>query len=236
MVARINTIAFHGVAVQTVDVQVQTGNRLPAITAAGCVILLWLIVTICTWPTSANAKGNCLMYGAEYIPQKSTYELNEAVLNKSLSFVLRIEKGDIGSSIRSTFLNFDAYDKSGKKVSTMRFGDSWSNGVARQGFSTYFGMYCTFGKDSESDCRDMKSSAAFYPIGVNADLSSANINSAPDLLIFPGTYWQLRYGSFQVPEHWDQYIRFYTEDRIYPDFRGYDFWVRKKCGDTAEVE
>ena len=35
MVARINTVAFHGVDVQAVDVQVQISNGLPAFTVVG---------------------------------------------------------------------------------------------------------------------------------------------------------------------------------------------------------
>lgn len=182
----------------------------------------------------------CALFGAEYVPQNesiaASFDKNENVVNRTLSFVLRIEKGDMGHHTRSTFLNFDAYNKAGEHVSTMRLVDTHSNGFSRQSFSTYWGMYCTFGKDDQSDCQDMKMSPVFYPIGVNKDLSLAGLREAPPLLIFPETFHELTYKSYQAPQDWEKYIRFYTDEKIYPDFRGYDFWVRRKCGGMLEKE
>jgi len=232
MVARINTIAFQGVDVQPIDVQVQISNGLPAFTIVGYILLIVLFFM----PMSAKASDNCPLFGSEYIPQDQKYDPENKILNRTLSFVLRIEKGDIGGTVRSLFLNFEAYDQENKKISTMRFGNAWSNGVSREIFSNYWGMYCTFGKDTESDCQDMKPNVGFDVIGINKDLSPADIRSTPDLLIFPGTYGALTYNSFQRPEDWDKYIKFFTTDRIYPDFRGYDFWVRKKCGSRVKED
>jgi magnesium chelatase family protein len=232
MVARINTIAFQGVDVQNIDVQVQISNGLPAFT-----IVRYILLTLLSFiPINAKASEVCPLYGAEYVPQEQekqrekTYDRNVNVINRTLSFILRVEKGDGGQADRSTFLYFDAYDLYGDKVSSMRLGDTHSNGSWTQHFSTDMGMYCTFGKDTESDCQEMKPSAGFIPIGVNQDFSKASLSSVPYMLIFPQTSVELRYGSYQAPEHWDKYIKFYTKDRVYPDFRGYDFWIRKKCG------
>lgn len=236
MVARINTIAFQGVDVQSIDVQVQISNGLPAFTIVGYIFLALLLFA----PLSAKASEACPLFGSEYVPQaqekqlQKTYDKNINAINRTLSFILRVEKGDGGQADRSTFLYFDAYDLKGTKVSSMRFGDTHSNGSWTQSFSTYSGMYCNFGKDTESDCPEMKQSAGFIPIGINQDFSKASLNTAPYMLIFPETYVQLRYSSYQAPEHWDKYIKFYTKDRIYPDFRGYDFWIRKKCGPVIE--
>lgn len=190
--------------------------------------------------SQTNDAASCLPFGAEYVPQdqiiSDTYDENRNDINETLSFVLRIEKGDMccKSTLRNIFLNFDAYNKEGVRVSTMRLGDVWSNGVSRQGFSSHYGQYCDFGKDGgDNACEEKESAIGFDPIGITKDLRPASVKQAPYLLIFPGTYRELRYSSLQRPEEWDQYIKFYTEDRVYPDFRGYDFWVRKKCGDGA---
>ena len=196
-----------------------------------CALALSIVLS-----SKANA-GECLFNGAEYTPQnpviEKSFDKNINVINRTLSFVLRLEFDHSKKCIHSAgcnYLSFDAYDRTGQKVSTMRFGNEFSNGVSRESFSTYWGMYCTFGKDNESDCKDMKPFANFYPIGVSDKLEQSSIHEVPEILIFPGTFWELNYNSYQQPENWDKYIKFYTKDRIYPDFRGYDFWVRKKCG------
>jgi hypothetical protein len=176
---------------------------------------------------ATNPQNNCPIVGAEYIPHPSEK------IRENLNFVLRIEKASPGGAIRNLYLNFDAYNEAGEKVSTMRFSDALSNGDTRQSFSTYWGQFCDF--DEKKPCANFGPYAHFNPIGVNEDLSQSAIDNstrAPPLLIFPGSHWELKYNSFQSPEHWDKYIRFYTKDRIYPDFRGVDFWIRKKCGGT----
>jgi len=55
MVARINTVAFHGVDVQNVDVQVQISTGLPAFTSVGYIILLFLLLFF-SLPVPASAK------------------------------------------------------------------------------------------------------------------------------------------------------------------------------------
>ncbi len=181
------------------------------------------------FPVEAKEKPDqgCPLFGAEYVPHSSYVPYDD------LDFVLRIvgpePKGP--STIRTMFLLFEAYDKSGQKVSSMRFGDAWSNGDSRQSFSTFYGQYNNpYDQQAWQDFRG----ASFYPIGVNDDLSQANILVTPFMLIFPGTHWALRYNSKQHPENWDQYIKFFTESRIYPDFGGYDFWVRRKCGEENQ--
>src|SRR5688500_7349099 len=169
MVARINTVAFHDVDVQNVDVQVQIANDLPAFTIVGSnnpdtiksriSYLITMVLTLLVFanPSFAGDK-KCSPFGAEYVPQNQiiaeSFGKGVNVVNRTLLFVLRIEKGDMccHTTLRNIFLNFDAYNKAGERVSTMRFGDAWSNGVSQQSFSTYQGMYCTFGKGGESDC------------------------------------------------------------------------------------
>lgn len=175
------------------------------------------------------------MNGAEYVPQnldiQKSYDAATNLVNRTLSFVLRLEKGDMEGPTRSIFLNFEAYNTKGEKVSSMRLGDTRSNGISRHIFSAYYGTFCSFAIAKGDDCPELKHDAHLYPIGVNNDLSPSPLGRAPALLIFPDTYGELTQNSFQHPEDWDKYIHFDTPQRVYPDFRGYDFWVRRACGE-----
>ena len=243
MVARIGTVAFHGVEVQAVDVEVSISNGLPNFTIVGsnypypligrtAVKALMVLVALFSIMSPAIAQteqqDTCILFGSEYVPHPLYKPRN------GLNFILHITQARPGGMIRNIYLNFDAYTD-GKKVSTMRFSDAWSNGDSRQSFSTYWGQYANL-DDEKGEWKEFKPYADFYPIGVNEDGSPATIGDAPQTLIFPGSHWELRYNSFQSPEDWDKYIRFYTSERIYPDFRGIDFWVRKKCGTAADRE
>lgn len=197
--------------------------HMPGALMGACVFLIWSMAP-------AFAQKACGRWGAEYVPQNQTisdsYDRDRGPVNRTLSFVLRFEKGDMDGAQRSVFLIFDAYDQKGQKVSTMRFGDSWSNGRSQFSFSTQMGTYGDY---------EIKSPVSFSPIGVNQDLSMAFIYNAPALIIFPDTHQELTRNSYKNPADWDKYIRFYTKDRVYPDFRGHDFWVRKKCGSDTKA-
>ena len=112
MVAKINMSAFQGCDVQGIDVQVQISNGLRAFTIVGCILFSLLFFM----PISAKASDNCPLFGAEYVPQdqekrlQNTYDKNVNAINRALTFILRIEKGDGGQADRSIFLYFDAYD------------------------------------------------------------------------------------------------------------------------------
>ncbi|OIN86170.1 MAG: hypothetical protein AUJ12_06770 [Alphaproteobacteria bacterium CG1_02_46_17] len=236
MVSKIKTVAFRGIDVLDIDVGVKIASGLYDYMIVGYIFSYFLFLSLPLH--SARAGEICTLYGSEYVPQgqekerQETYDKNVNDINRTLSFILRVEKGDGGHAHRSTFLYFDAYDEGGNKVSSMRFGDTHSNGLWIQRFSTVFGVYCNFDKDAKNDCPVIKPTAGFTPIGVNKDLSQASLETAPYMLIFPETYTTLRYGSYQSPDDWEKYIKFYTKERIYPDFRGYDFWIRKNCGPT----
>ncbi len=194
-----------------------------------------IIILVLFYNFSARADKGCPFHGAEYVPQnqkiKDTYDPNLHLINRTLSFVLNVTKGDGGAG-RNTFLNFDAYNKAGKKVSRMRFGNVSSMGRGRTAYTAFYGMYCTFGKDSETDCKNLADAPIFYPVQVNKDFSQRNDLTAPYLIVLQDTYGQLTYTSYNHPKDWDKYIKFYTPERVYPDFRDYDFWVRTKCGEV----
>lgn len=194
----------------------------------------------------AQQDAECHLIGAEYVPQNQmvkSYDKEKHNVNRSLSFVMHFENGDMDGSLRTLFLNVDAYNQDGVKVSRMRLGNAWSNGVSRESFSAAYGVYCDLVPEDPGDirpkrirdldrmeCPSLERGPGFYLIGVNEDLSKAALRDAPALLIMPETYHVLRDTSYQIEKDWDKYIRFYTDERIYPDFRGYDFWVRQKCG------
>jgi hypothetical protein len=96
MVIRINSIAFQGASAQSIDSQISNG--LPVFRIVGCILLTLLFFI----PIPAKASENCPLYGTEYIPQgqekqrQKTYDKNVGVINRTLSFVLRIEKGTVG--------------------------------------------------------------------------------------------------------------------------------------------
>ena len=206
--------------------------------------LISLVLTMLFVPLTSYADDvSCSLFGAEYVPQnqkiEKSFDKNHSLTNKTLRFVLRPEKGDMTGPDRSIFLYFDAYGPSGEKVSSMRLGNSSSNGIPITGFGSASGMFCTFGKNNETDCEELSRSFGFIPSYVNDDFSEGFLSSrvnAPKLIILQDTYHQLTYNSYNQEEDWDKYIKFYTEDRVYPDFRFYDFWIRTKCGKLNSKE
>lgn len=192
-----------------------------------------------------NEGVACGPWGAEYQPVQSPtthmsknerYDPAIHVANFELDFVLRIEKGDCENcSARSAFLYFDAYDRNGTKVSSMRLSNASSNGVSIESFSTEMGEFCNMmANDVEGDCLGVKPSIGFQVIGVGSDLSPKSIRTAADLLIFQNTYHELKRVAGTDQKEWEKYIRFYTDEKVFPDFSFRDFWVRKKCGSPVE--
>jgi len=100
--------------------------RMFGVFMTACIFLIW-------GAAPAYAQKSCGLWGAEYVPQNQSisdsYDPSENLINRTLSFVLRIATGDMEGPQRSTFLNFDTYDRTGEKVRTMRLGSVWSNGV-----------------------------------------------------------------------------------------------------------
>lgn len=79
MVARINTVAFHGVEVQAVDVQVQISNGLPVFTNVGYNILSFLMIIFLAFaglvPNEARAD-----WGTRMLAFKCDGPKNEVIL------------------------------------------------------------------------------------------------------------------------------------------------------------
>ena len=175
-------------------------------------------------------EGQCTFRDAQYVPQGQTiadsYDPAVNLVNKTLSFVMRIDMPDTDCHApeRCRFIYIDAYDKAGQKVSTMRLGNNWSLGVSREYFSNYYGQF----GDADEEWSEKMVHFSFNPISLNRNLRPAAIMSVPDLIILSNTFQELK-GAIQDTENWDRYIEFYTQDRTYPDFRGYDFWERKAC-------
>lgn len=174
----------------------------------------------------AMAEETCDFFNAVYEPAS-----DQKPENNDLKFKLRFEKGDEGKASRSRFILVEAYNQENVKVSSIRFGNTWSNGASREGFSTAFGMYCNYGKDDETDCADMKGYAGFTLAYENKDGSDKPIEGAPDII---GTAKVDLSRSKGHPEYWDEYIKFFTVERVYPDFEGIWEWELSECTNRRE--
>lgn len=197
---------------------------------------LFFIFLMVSPVTAWALEDQCAFHGAEYVPQgqaiAESYDPVINLVNRTLSFVMRMEAPDpdCHASELCRFFYIDAYNKAGHKVSTMRLGENWSLGVSRQYFSNYYGQF----GDPDTEWSEKIAQFSFNPIGVNKELRPASIQSVPQLIILENTFQKIK-TSIQDPEGWDRYIKFYTEDRVYPDFRGYDFWERRACGPADKI-
>ena len=82
-------------------------------------IVVILVILALASPAFAAVEDKCAMNGAEYVPQnldiQKSYDAATNLVNRTLSFVLRLEKGDMEGPTRSIFLNFEAYNTKGEK-------------------------------------------------------------------------------------------------------------------------
>ncbi len=100
MVARINTVAFNGVEVQSVDVRVQISNGLPAFTIVGYINLLFLVGILLFQSSSSEAA-------------QTTYCLNKTIETKNINYHYSINFEEPKSALdRSgwTWVNMSDYD------------------------------------------------------------------------------------------------------------------------------
>ncbi len=192
---------------------------------------------------SADDKASsCSIYDAVYKPHPSHYPDVPVLENsKSLTFTLTAQKplnGEKGGSHRTIFFYIDAFDLSGKKVSTLRMADTCSNGVVECAISTNEGQF-----QSSEKMKELEYGLGFKPIALRRDFSRMEYYGpeAPYAFILSGTlkdiYLLLNKTPLYPPteenlvytEIVPQFVRFYTSDKVFPDFSGHDVWVLDSC-------
>jgi hypothetical protein len=81
--------------------------------------------------------------------------------------------------------------------------------------------------------KELKAGLSFSPIALSADFFRLPYNSkeAPYSFIFPDTasefYYRLNDKKFQ--EVTSEFVRFYTDSKVFPNFGGYDVWIFDHC-------
>jgi hypothetical protein len=182
---------------------------------------------------SVTEDLSCSIYDAAYKPHPS-YFPQVPILEKpkSLDFVLTIRRpseGERGGSHRSIFFYIDAFDRqTGAKISTLRLGDTCSNGIVRCDINTHEGQF----RPNDS-MKELESGIAFEPIALTKDLARVEYSSteAPYIFIFPDTLQTIyNFVNKSSYEHTvDEFVRFYTDTKEFPDFSGYDVWILNSC-------
>ncbi|MBL4576291.1 MAG: hypothetical protein JKY51_09390 [Opitutaceae bacterium] len=190
-------------------------------------------VTLTSYGVQANTK-TCSIYDAIYKPHPSYKSPNNIPHKKAdnIAFVMEVKRpkeGEKGGAFRSIFFHITALDKTtGKKVSTMRLADTCSNGVVRCSLNTHAGQF-----KLNALMEDLKSGFSFEPIALKKDFSPTRYNSkeAPYTFIFPNTASQFYYerNNVNLENDMNEFVRFYTDEKIFPDFGGYDIWIMNSC-------
>ncbi len=178
---------------------------------------------------SVNADSSsptCSLYDAKYKPHPS-YGSDKG----KLGFVMTVQKpelGEGGGSIRSVFFRIDAFDnKTGEKVSTLRMGDICSNGVVVCAINAEMGQF-----NPISELKTFDSSIGFFIIALKSDFSEARYNSqdAPYVYVLPHTANAIHQEiNGQSKESIPNYVRYYSDEKVFPNFSGYDVWVLSSC-------
>jgi hypothetical protein len=173
--------------------------------------------------------ASCSIYDAVYKPHPE-YE------KRDLDFELTVHKplpGE-GNSMRMPFYYFDAFDEAGKKVSTLRMAQGCGLGVSKCSIGAAAGQF-----RSNDDYIEFKTNLNFDPLSLDENfLDIRSKDEAPFALIFLETkrkfYWASEAPGAKL-ELFDHFVRYYTPEKILPNFGGYDVWLFNKCArDSAQ--
>ncbi len=153
--------------------------------------------------------------------------------SQSIDFEMVVKKpmkGEGAGSFRSIFFYINAFDNlSGKNVSTLRLSDTCSDGVVRCSLNTHAGQF-----NLNAQMKDFKSGLSFEPIALNNDFFTVNYYGpeAPHLFILTNTASQFYYNRNKsvFKDEMNEFINFYTDEKVIPDFGGFDAWVLSTCG------
>jgi hypothetical protein len=149
---------------------------------------------------------------------------------KDLDFTLTIAEG-VGTP--GPFFIFTAYDiKTKTKVSALRMGWVCSNGTGSCSINTEDGQYALEGRGDS-----FNPTMVLNVLAVNKDFTEAwplgKDDGVPPMLMFPkidAEFMKVKSHS----EYWNKYIKFYTKDKILPDFSDIDAWILSECKDGSK--
>lgn len=173
--------------------------------------LLWLPA-----PLYAADECACPLTKASYKPHIS--------YKNPLHIMMTIEKPP--SSPPHLLYKFTAHDEEGTPLSTLQLGEMCSNGIAICRLSSF-----------EGQINDVDHWVDFEAIrldflALNKDFSPYRGNydtSAPYAYIFPNTITNFYYEEKPIPKNAALYTKFFTEEKVYPDFGGLDVWIFSSC-------
>ena len=183
----------------------------------------WFLICALIFVAPCSAE-DCPLYDAVYKPHFASP--SKGKLDFKLTIV-KPEEGEGGGSRRRHFFTFTAFDKkTSQKVSMMRLGDASSNGTATVGLSAHMGQFSTLKSPKE-----FKSTVNFEVVALDKNLYKIYYANkiAPYLYIFPNTGPEIYHDKNNSAEAVSNYIRFYTPEKIYPDFGGADVWIFDSC-------
>lgn len=177
--------------------------------------------------SAAAAKqdaASCSIYDAVYKPHPE-YE------KRDLDFELTVHKplpGE-GNSMRMPFYYFDAFDHAGTKVSTLRMAAGCGQGVSMCGINAAAGQF-----RSNEEYQEFKTHLVFEPLAFGSDFLSRNPwgDPAPHAVVFHNTkkkFYAANEAPYAKPELFDHFVRYYTPDKVLPDFGGFDVWLFERC-------
>lgn len=193
--------------------------------------------------------SSCSIYDAIYKPHTSIFP-KVPILEKPkpLSFTLSVRKpldNEKGGSHRTIFFYVDAFDlKTGVKVSTLRMSDTCSNGFVHCALSTYEGQL-----RPNEEMKELKYGMGFDPVALRKDYSRMEYYGpdAPYAFILPDTLRTIYGYQNKVSSETngdeskavaisEDFVRYYTPEKVFPDFSGYDVWVLSSCDDKTLEE
>jgi hypothetical protein len=121
--------------------------------------------------------------------------------------------------------------KTGKPISNMRLGRACTMGANICGLSAYWGQY--------SPIDEIIDIAPFFKLNILAfsqdftpQYNYLGRNGAAYAFVFPQTNLAFQY-AYATSEHHDHYIRFFSDEKAFPDFGGIDVWIFEKCKNNS---
>ena len=166
---------------------------------------------------------NCSVYDAVYEPPK-------AEENPPYSFKMHIERNPQGYVLyRRNFFYITKYGRDSKKLSDIRLADDCASWAPNQcGVSIHSGQYGKF-----SEMRELGLSFNSDIVYLNKDMlqqsEALQEDSVAPYLIFLPHYMNLGGKVEKYRDEWHKYVRFYTEEKSFPDFRGRQVWLFSYC-------